>query len=98
MKTVEVFRFHSLKCWPKYYAALIDGDKRDEVRLNDRHYKVGDVLVLQVSNVNPFTVPGPNNANTRLSAANHVLGANDTLVLIWGGGASGWVELAFANN
>ena len=47
MKTVESFRIHKLKCWPEFYAALIAGDKRDELRLNDRNYKVGDVLILQ---------------------------------------------------
>jgi hypothetical protein len=57
--------------------------------------RIGDILILQgSSDVNTVTIP--NNANTKLTAANHVLGANDTLMLIWTGIA--WTELAFANN
>lgn len=38
---------HDIKCWPEPYAALERGDKRHEVRRNDRNYKVGDVLVIR---------------------------------------------------
>lgn len=40
-------RTHDLKCWPEYYRAVIDGVKTFEVRLNDRDYRVGDVLHLR---------------------------------------------------
>ena len=40
-------RIHALKTWPEYYKAIIDGTKTFEVRVNDRDYRVGDVLVLQ---------------------------------------------------
>ncbi len=38
---------HELKTWPKYYLAIIDGNKNFEVRKADRDFKVGDTLLLQ---------------------------------------------------
>lgn len=40
-------KIHTLKTWPEYFAAIIDGRKRFELRKNDRDYQVGDLLVLQ---------------------------------------------------
>jgi hypothetical protein len=40
-------RIHDLKTWPAQFAAVIDGRKRFEVRVNDRDYAVGDVLRLR---------------------------------------------------
>lgn len=38
---------HNLKCWPEPFAALRCRVKTFEIRLNDRDFKVGDVLQLQ---------------------------------------------------
>lgn len=38
---------HDLKCWPAYFDAIKAGTKKFEVRLNDRDYRVGDVLILR---------------------------------------------------
>lgn len=38
---------HELKTWPDEYQAVVRGDKRFELRVNDRGFKVGDVLVLR---------------------------------------------------
>ena len=38
---------HFLKTWPQFYRAVARGDKRFEVRKDDRAYQAGDVLVLQ---------------------------------------------------
>lgn len=46
MKTVDSFRIHNLKCDPEPFAAVKAGDKTHEVRVNDRNYRVGDVLRL----------------------------------------------------
>ena len=37
---------HVLKTWPESFSAIIDGSKKHEVRVNDRDFAVGDVLVL----------------------------------------------------
>lgn len=37
---------HKLKTWPKPFAAIIEGRKRYEIRVNDRDYQVGDALHL----------------------------------------------------
>lgn len=38
---------HHLKCWPKYFNAIIAGLKPFEIRLHDRDFKVSDTLVLE---------------------------------------------------
>lgn len=38
---------HALKTWPQYYKAIECGDKTFEIRLHDRPFKVGEVLLLQ---------------------------------------------------
>lgn len=38
---------HDIKIWPSFFAAVKKGDKTFEVRLNDRHYEVGDALLLR---------------------------------------------------
>jgi hypothetical protein len=38
---------HHLKTWPQYFKAVEAGLKTFEIRVNDRSYRVNDVLVLQ---------------------------------------------------
>lgn len=38
---------HRLKCWPSYFQAAIEGEKTFELRLNDRHFQVGDEIILE---------------------------------------------------
>jgi len=38
---------HELKCWPKFFKAMVDGVKTFEVRKNDRRFEVGDELLLR---------------------------------------------------
>lgn len=37
---------HDVKSWPKFFSQIIAGRRHHELRLNDRKYKVGDVLRL----------------------------------------------------
>jgi hypothetical protein len=38
---------HILKCWPTYWDAVQRGDKRFEIRRDDRGFQRGDTLVLR---------------------------------------------------
>lgn len=38
---------HYLKTWAPYYRRIESGEKRFEVRKNDRDFQVGDMLILQ---------------------------------------------------
>lgn len=38
---------HELKSWPEFFAPVERGEKTFELRIDDRHYEVGDVLVLR---------------------------------------------------
>lgn len=40
-------RVHELKTWPEPFERLWAGDKRHEVRKDDRGYAVGDLLILR---------------------------------------------------
>ncbi|ECY4196891.1 DUF3850 domain-containing protein [Salmonella enterica subsp. enterica serovar Ball] len=40
-------KVHTIKIAPKYLDAVITGQKKAELRRNDRNYKVGDVLSLK---------------------------------------------------
>jgi len=44
---------HILKTWPEFFRAVKTGKKTFEMRLNDRNYQVGDVLILK--EYEPFT-------------------------------------------
>lgn len=38
---------HHLKCWPEYFALVMSGEKRFEIRRNDRGFEAGDILNLE---------------------------------------------------
>jgi len=40
-------KIHTLKIWQEYYSQVISGNKKFEIRNNDRDFQVGDVLILQ---------------------------------------------------
>lgn len=40
-------RHHSLKTWPQFFEKLLTDEKTAELRNDDRHFAVGDVLCLQ---------------------------------------------------
>lgn len=40
-------RIHKLKVWPEYWDVLASGEKKFEVRRDDRGFQRGDVLLLQ---------------------------------------------------
>ena len=42
-----VVKVHELKSWPEYFEPVLTGKKTFELRKDDRHYKVGDILKLR---------------------------------------------------
>lgn len=40
-------KHHKLKLISRYFKDVVDGNKKSEVRFNDRGYQVGDVVTLQ---------------------------------------------------
>ncbi|MEX1547898.1 ASCH/PUA domain-containing protein [Enterococcus sp. C54] len=42
----EELAIHELKILPEYFEAVVSGDKRFEIRKNDRNYQKGDILRL----------------------------------------------------
>lgn len=40
-------KVHELKTWPEFFEPIIRGEKRVELRLDDRGFKVGDFLHLR---------------------------------------------------
>jgi len=40
-------KIHVLKEWPEYFAEVVQGRKHYEIRLNDRGFEVGDLLLLR---------------------------------------------------
>lgn len=37
---------HKLKSWPQFFEAILRGDKKHELRRNDRAFRTGDILLL----------------------------------------------------
>jgi hypothetical protein len=40
-------KVHELKCWPASFTDIEDGCKRFDIRLNDRHFQVADMVHLR---------------------------------------------------
>jgi hypothetical protein len=53
-------RKHYLKTWPEYFEAVRKRKKRFEIRLNDRDYRTGDILILQEFDPNKQAYTGIN--------------------------------------
>lgn len=49
---------HELKCHPHFFEALARGDKNFEIRRNDRHFAVNDLLVIRKYDPGFGLVPG----------------------------------------
>lgn len=46
---------HEIKVLPEYFNELVDGNKKFEIRENDRDYKVGDIVYLREWDDDKFT-------------------------------------------
>ena len=72
---------HDLKCWAQYFAEVWKGDKRHEVRRNDREFEIGHTIALREylpgqrvftgrvveGSITSITHPGPVGGNARLN-------------------------------
>lgn len=48
-------RTHELKIEPEYFSEIINGDKKFELRRDDRGFRVGDELILREFKENSYT-------------------------------------------
>lgn len=48
-------KLHELKILPQYFEKVFNGEKRFEIRKDDRNFKVGDIIRLCEHNGNEFT-------------------------------------------
>lgn len=47
VRKIMTKREHRVKSWAHFYDAIRDGLKKHDLRLNDRDYQIGDVLILE---------------------------------------------------
>lgn len=52
---MEEVTIHELKIFPEYFSAIVSGEKRFEIRKNDRNYQKGDILRLMKYEDGNFT-------------------------------------------
>lgn len=74
---------HQVKIAPKYFGAVVAGQKKAELRKNDRAYKSGDVLSLCEWKHGKFT------GKEWAAVITHVLPVNEIIA-----GTDGWVVLS----
>lgn len=55
---VRPVKWHHLKCWPEYFAAMMRGDKLFDARIFDRDYQVCDYIVEEEWNPKTGTYTG----------------------------------------
>ena len=60
---------HELKTWPEYFSATINGQKKFELRKNDRNFAVDDILILKEYNPNTKIYTG----RSIVSKVNYIL-------------------------
>ncbi len=80
---------HLLKTWPVFFNAIRDGRKTFEVRLDDRMFTVGDVLILRKWEPNQENWANPREQEIR--KVTYILRDTD-----FPGIASGYVVMALA--
>lgn len=76
-------KIHSLKIAPKYLDAVVAGQKKAELRKNDRSYCVGDYLSLQEWKHGSYTV------REWAAVITHILPVNEVMP-----DSCGWVMLS----
>lgn len=68
-------RTHELKCWPEYFEPILSGEKRCELRLDDRGFGVGDRLHLR-----EWTHPAGYTGRELIVGVTHIVGGERWLL------------------
>lgn len=76
-------KIHKVKSAPEYFLAVVTGQKKAELRKNDRSYKSGDILSLCEWTHGKFT------GKEWAAVITHVLPVNNVI-----SGVDGWVVLS----
>lgn len=51
-------RVHEVKSWTQFFSAIKAGQKKHDLRVNDRDYKVGDTILLKEYDMEKGTFTG----------------------------------------
>jgi len=79
MQQVKVHKMHRLKTLPQYFREIENGNKTFELRLNDRNFQLGDMLILQEYNLDKDELTG----NQIMRIISYIMPGNQFVIWIF---------------